>query len=464
MIYISFKFYLFLFLLLIFYYLMPMKYRWTMLLAGNVLFYFAFYKTGWWIFLGTIIISWFITMLLKRFSGKGKNLILFMGILLVVIPWLFIKNGNFIRQALMGKPSVSWIIPLGISFYTLQIIAYMVDVYRGKYEPQRNLAKYAVFISFFPHIIQGPISRYEQLMPQLMRGNRFDEEKAIRAIYLIIYGFFLKLVIADKAAVIVNMVFDNYPAYSGCYIWIASFLYSIQLYADFLACTTLAQGMALLFGIELVDNFKQPYFAESVKDFWHRWHISLSSWLRDYIYIPLGGNRKGVLIKYLNLVITFIISGLWHGAGIKFIAWGMLHAFYQIGEKVFEKLKYKKLSKVITFLMINFAWIIFRAESLKSGLSMIKHMLTDWNPWILFNNRLFTLGLAWKEFIVLLLAIGMLFLIDKKHEDGICISEQIRKLKLPIRWLICMGAIIGIMLLGTYGYGFNAQDFIYGGF
>lgn len=277
MIYTSFRFYLFVILLLITYYIIPLKYRWTTLLIGNGLFYWLFYKTGWWILTATIIVSWIMAICISGSQGKRKRRFLFEGILLVIVPWFVIKNGNFLLHDLMNRQEIFWVVPLGISFYTLQVISYLVDVYKGKIEPQKNPAKYALFVSFFPQLVQGPIPRYEQLEPQLMNGNAFDEKRFTRGIIFIIYGFFLKLVIADKAAVIVNMVFDNYPAYSGCYIWLASFLYSVQLYVDFLACTTLARGTALLFGIELRDNFRQPYLADSVKDFWHRWHISLSS-------------------------------------------------------------------------------------------------------------------------------------------------------------------------------------------
>lgn len=468
MIYTSFEFYLLVITLVAAYYILPLRIRWFTLLAGNFIFYWLFYRTGWWILLSTIIISWMIAIGISRFQGIYKKLSLFLGIAVIVLPWLLIKNGNFFLNDLMHRQESFWIVPLGISFYTLQVISYLVDVYEEKIEPQKNLAKYALFVSFFPQLVQGPIPRYAQLEPQLVKGNIFDEKKVIRGASFIIYGFFLKLVIADKAAVIVNMVFDNYPAYSGCYIWLASFLYSIQLYADFLACTTLARGTALLFGIELMDNFRQPYLADSVKDFWRRWHISLSSWLRDYIYIPLGGNRKGKFRKQINLLLTFLFSGLWHGAGVKYIAWGGIHAFYQIGEELISGRKKVKIGKwgrrTLTFLMVNFAWIIFRAESLRTGISMLKHMVTDLNPWILFNDRIFTLGLGWKEIAVLIAAIIILFYIDQKHEKGFDFSEAIMQKSIPFRWLIYIGAIIGIIILGTYGYGFNAQDFIYGGF
>lgn len=217
----------------------------------------------------------------------------------------------------------------------------------------------------------------------------------------------------------------------------------------------------------------------SVKDFWQRWHISLSSWLRDYVYIPLGGNRKGKGRKYLNLAVTFLASGIWHGAGLTYLLWGGIHGCCQImgecldgpKEKIYARLnicpdgKGKRIIKQTgTFLIVSLAWIIFRAGTAGTGISMIVHMVSDFNPWIFFNDRIFTIGLAWKEMLVLLFAVLLLFAVEKKQEEGIRISECIGRQKLPVRWLVCMAGICAVMIFGTYGFGFEAQDFIYGGF
>lgn len=478
MVYISLNYYVFIILALVMYYTVPVSKRWTILLVANAAFYIFFYKTGWWIFLVTIVTSYLLAVGIEKVQGTCRKLLLIIGIIGLVLPWLLTKNVNFFGS-LLGQDTLSWIAPIGISFYTLQIIAYEVDVYTGKIESQKNIFKYALFISFFPQILQGPIPRYEQLNEQLIEGHKFDERKVVQGFCYILWGFFLKLVIADKAAVFVNTVFNNYPAYTGVYIWVASFLFSIQLYADFLACTSLAQGVAKLFGIELSDNFRQPYFATSIKEFWRRWHISLSTWLRDYVYIPLGGNRKGKFRKYVNLVITFLLSGIWHGSGFQFIFWGLLHAGYQIvGEftskareniylffKIDSESKVKKqFRQIVTFLFVNWAWIIFRADNLSRGLSLIKHMFWEVNPWVLLNDRIFTLGLDGKEFLVLMVGITLLFVVGRLHENGISVSNRILNQRLPIRWGIYILTIIGIMIFGTYGFGFDTQDFIYGGF
>ena len=251
------------------------------------------------------------------------------------------------------------------------------------------------------------------------------------------------------------------------------------MYTDFLSCTSFAQGTAELFGIYIIDNFHHPYFATSVKDFWRRWHISLSSWLRDYIYIPLGGNRKGTIRKYINLILTFAISGIWHGAGYKFLFWGMLHGFYQVMGDIIYPLKDKlynrcyenyqkiilnKLNMVCTFCLITIAWIIFRADRLRIGLSMLKSIFTVHNLWILTDDSLFKLGLGWKEIIILILSLIILMLVSKKQEEGIKLREKILKCNIIVRWGIYILSIIFIMVFGTYGYGFDPQAFIYGGF
>lgn len=478
MIYVSLYYYLFIGLALIVYYLVPIKHRWYVLLVGNISFYYFFYKKGWWIFLATILLSYLFGRIIEKSTGLvTRKVLLSIALLCVVLPWLFIKKDSGLLLSNIFSEPVKIIAPLGISFYTLQIVSYLSDIYMAKISAEKNFAKYVLFVGYFPQLIQGPMPRYQQLQHQLVGEHPFDEKKFSQGFCYIIWGFFLKLVIADKAGTVVNTVFDNYQAYTGAYLWLAAVLYSIQLYADFLACTKLAQGVSKLFGIELVDNFRQPYLSVSVKDFWRRWHISLSEWLRDYIYIPLGGNRKGVIRKYLFLIITFAVSGVWHGSGYKFLFWGLMHAGFQIvgdvtnsaREKAYDFLhvsasKKKFVKQVGTFCLVSLAWIIFRANSLRDGLAIIKHMFTDYNPWVLFNDYIFALGLVWKEFLVLVVAIVILICVGVLHEKGRSISDRILMEKLAVRWIIYIVAILSILIFGSYGFGFNSSDFIYGGF
>ena len=489
--------------LLIIYYVLPKRFRWLVLLAGSVYFY-ARVIDSWKqaaVFLLSIAVSYAAGLLLQKLNSSNntrsaahagaRRAVLFVGIILSALPLLLVKLGDFLSGSVMHKPGVSWIVPVGLSFYTLQLAAYLVDIYRGEIDAQLNPLKYGLFATFFPQVIQGPIPRYKQLHKELFEGNDYNLDNIMRGIQLVIWGFFLKFMIADKAAVIVNAVFDNYHAYSGVYVWVAAILYSIQLYADFLSCTTMSQGVSEMFGIHLVNNFNHPYFATSIKEFWRRWHMSLSFWLRDYVYIPLGGNQRGKIFKWVNLIITFAVSGLWHGGSWKFVFWGLLHAFYQIAGEIRHEIAVKlrlgrsqmrseklepdrsqmrseklsiALQRLGTFILVMLAWIIFRAESLRAALEMIRTMIFGFNPWVLFDDSLFRLGLGWKECVVLMISIGILFWISKLQESGIVLRDWFSRQNTALRWTIYLVAIWTIWIFGSYGFGFDAQSFIYGGF
>ena len=468
--------------MLVFYYIIPLRFRWLALLIGSMAFYMYLSQGSMVKFFMIIVLSFvsWICSLLMELDEKHKRVYLLISISMIAFSLLAIKEYSFILTFFSHKDLPDWwLVPVGIAFFSLQMISYNVDVYKGSIASERNFFKYLLFTSFFPQIIQGPIPRYSHLAKQLFKGNRFDERKIVKGFMLILWGFFLKLCIADKAGIIVNKVFDNYPTYGGIYVLVAGVLYSIQLYTDFMACTSLAQGISNLFGIDLTDNFMHPYFANSIKDFWRRWHISFSSWLRDYIYIPLGGNREGKYRKYVNIILTFAVSGIWHGAGMKYLFWGILHGVYQLIGEAIEPVRRKICNKfnigknsfgylvyrrIATFILVMLAWIIFRADRLKTGLSMVKSIVTVWNPWILTNDKLYSLGLGWKDFHVLILCIMLLLFVSSIQERGIVIRDYILNKNIVLRWLIYITAILFIMVFGTYGYGFDAQAFIYGGF
>lgn len=481
MAFISASFYLFLAVVVLAYYLVPLRVRWVALLAGSLWFYFwlsQYDPARLAVLVGAALVCWGLALLQRRIPGL-KRLWLGLALAATALPLLVLKEAPFFLSH-ANRTAPDWLVaPVGFSFYTLQLIAYTVDVSRGKTEPQGNFLKFLLFVSFFPQILQGPIPRYDQLGPQLLEGHRFEERTFVRGFLLLLWGFFLKLCIADKAGVVVDTIFDNYPAYPGAYVLVAGVLYSFQLYADFLACTSFAQGAAELVGIRLADNFHRPYLATSVQDFWRRWHISLSSWLKDYIYIPLGGNRKGTLRKYLNLLLTFAVSGIWHGAGYKFLAWGLIHGFYQIAGALLRPVRgavngvlgmprhprvHTACQRLLTFLLVMFAWILFRADTLSGGLSMIRSVFTVPNFWIFTNDALFTLGLVWKEWGVLLVCLGVLLAAGLWQEKGIVLRDKILQAPMALRWAFYIGTILFVMVFGTYGYGFDAQAFIYGGF
>ena len=485
MIFLSFEFYLAVIALLVVYYCFPPRLRWTVLLTASLGGYIFLAGEGS-ILLGmNIAVSFLMGHALKglqdRQNGTGiRRLCLGLGILVVVMPLFLAKEGTYLAERLLHHEGISFWSALGLAYFTLQTIGYMVDVYRGEILPEKNLAKYALFVSFFPQIVQGPIARYGRLSPQFFGEVRFDERKFSKGLQWLLWGFFLKLMIADRAGVIVNRVFDNWEIYTGGYVLLAGVLYSLQLYADFSACVYLAKGVAGLFGIELEDNFRQPYFSRSVKEFWGRWHITLSSWLKDYIYIPLGGNRKGKLRKWLNLCIVFAVSGMWHGAGLKYVFWGLMHAAYQIaGEltapvrrRIYRVLRIEEndlpavvVQRVMTFFWVMLAWIIFRAESLRAGLQMLRNLFTVYNLWIFWNDSIYTLGLDIKECMLLFLTVLFLFAVSRRQEKMAgTVGEWLLDQHLLTRWTVYLGAVLLIVVFGTYGYGFDAFDFIYGGF
>lgn len=478
MTYISITFYIFVLAALLLYYILPLKYRWLVLLGGSVFFYWQVMETGaaMAVILVTVMAAYGAGLLLERMRKRG---VLAGAVLLMILPWLCIKNGNYVLEILLHRSAVEWIIPVGISFYTLQMISYLADVYAGRITAQKNPAKFILYGMFFPQIVQGPIPRYDRLADQLYVGHSFDERMVVGGFYKIIWGFFLKLMIADRAAVVVNEIFDNHYQYVGCYVLVAGVLYSVELYADFAACISISKGVANLFGIQLADNFNHPYLAVSVKDFWHRWHMSLSEWLKDYIYIPLGGSRKGKIRTYINLILTFAVSGIWHGAGLRFVVWGLLHALYQIVGQLTQNIQRKAakllgldraagarlwIRRIWTFLCVMTAWIIFRAENLRTGLQMIWSMFRVRNLWIFTNDALLALGLDWKEWVVLAGSILILFVVSIKQEQGVEFSNVIFRQPVYVRWAMYLVAIFGIMTYGVYGMGYDSQAFIYGGF
>lgn len=480
--YTSVLYYLFLPAAAVLYYLFPKRHRWIVLLAASGLFYYWLFPT--WqqaaVFAASIVSSW----IFGRVIGLHRNKrILAAGIIISALPLFLVDGGKMLISFSGGGCGEirlpGFLVPVGLSFYSLQVISYLADIYSGKVTPQNNVLKYALFISFFPQLIQGPIPRYNDLSYQLTDGNEFDPDNVQRGFQLILWGFFLKLMVADKASVIVDTVFNNWQNYYGSYYLVAGILYSLQLYADFLACTTLSQGAAKIFGITVTDNFNHPYFSTSIKDFWRRWHMSLSFWLRDYVYIPLGGNREGKLRKYMNLMITFLVSGIWHGGTIKFVFWGLLHGFYQIAGELTQRMrnrmwiylgqntdsKVRHVCRVSgTCFLVMLAWIIFRAEHLYIGIHMIKSIFTEFSPWILSGTHLFELGLSQLECFVLAISVLLLLFVSRRQEKGTIIGDRIMKLNVLFRYIIYLAGIVTIAVFGTYGFEFNAADFIYGGF
>ena len=368
------------------------------------------------------------------------------------------------------------LLPVGISFYTFQALSYTMDVYRGELEPERNILKYALFVSFFPQLVAGPIERSKNLVSQISKEHYFDAKRVLDGLLLMAWGFFMKMILADRLAVIVDCIFNNYKNYPGVYLLLATVFFGFQIYCDFGSYSNIAIGAARVMGFDLMQNFRQPYLAVSVADFWRRWHISLTSWFRDYLYIPLGGNRKGKVRRFINVLIVFAVSGLWHGASWNFVMWGFMNGIFQVAGELLRPFRasvkrfmhmdekafsHRLLRTVLTFVLVDFAWMFFRAPSFGSCLEMIRSILSCHNPWILFDGSLFQLGLDPKDFILLLLALGILLAADILNERGVCIRDFICRQELWFRWCFYILTIVVLVLFGVYGPGCSASDFIY---
>lgn len=373
-------------------------------------------------------------------------------------------------------PKVDVLLPVGISFYIFQALSYTVDVYRGNVKVEKNLLKYMVFVSFFPQLVAGPIERSSRLLEQFYEKHSFDFERVCRGLMIMLWGFFQKLVVADRLAVLVNQVFLYNSYYSGIEIIVAVMFFAVQIYCDFAGYSNIAIGASQVMGFELMENFRQPYLANSVSDFWRRWHISLTSWFRDYLYIPLGGNRKGKLAKYRNIMIVFLTSGLWHGANWTYVVWGGLNGLFQViadlTKKPRQKLKaffkirqesgsWRILSTVITFILVDFTWIFFRADSMADALQIISRIFSQFNPWVLVDGTLYTLGLSQVDFWIGILSIAVLLTVDIVHERGVKIRSWVLQQNLWFRWSIYLGAIFFILIFGFYGPNYDASQFIY---
>lgn len=486
--YLSVLFFCFVAALLALYYALPTKWnlRKLLLLAASVAFYLNFnVKYG--VFLLFVAASTYISALLLSRVRWKKTLfslcILFnlaVWFVIKVLPWgVEVTNKVFARLGTDFRLDFSVLVPVGISYFTLQAIAYLTDVYKGKFPPKKNFLNYLLFLSYFPAIVQGPISRYDELAPEFQNKTRFSFDTFRNGLVLILFGLVKKMVVADRLAIFVNAGFDGYESLGGTTLYLVAVGYAVQLYMDFSGCVDICRGVSLLFGIELKNNFNRPYFATSIRDFWGKWHMTLSRWLKDYVYIPLGGNRKGAFRKYRNLLITFLVSGLWHGAGFSFFFWGGLHAFYQIFGAVTEKVRAKarkllgveegSLSEriyqvLITFHLVTFAWIFFRAPRLKVGAKFVLRLFQDPNPSVFFDGSLFTLGVSEAQFIVLVLHLVAFFaveLLTKSQKDAV---GAIVKQHLFVRWGIYLLLIFDVILFGTYGAGYDLGGFLYGGF
>ncbi len=511
------------------YFAFPKKHRWAVLLAASYLFYWlnSTYLVA--VLAGMTGVTWLTGRRLEKEGDKAseyfkanqaqmtdserksykasvakkKKRILLPGVCIDLGVLLFFKYHNFFlgnAASLLGLFGIQMkdyrfnlLLPLGLSFYTLQAVGYMVDIYRKKYRADRNFLRFALFMAYFPQIVQGPIARYHKLAGQLYQEHAFDFTRLKFGCQLVLWGFMKKLILADRIGILVDTIFDNHAAYRGGILFLGAVGFGLQTYADFSGGMDIARGVSQIFGIELEINFKQPYFAKSIEEFWRRWHITLGAWMKDYVFFPLSlskrftdlskrarklfGNYIGKkLPSFLAMFLVYFLVGFWHGSSWKYVAYGiwngviitsgiLLAPVYQKGIAFFRikegSFRWKLFGMARTFLLCSFGRFFSRAGSCMIAFSMIRNTFLEPRPWEFFDGTLLTLGLDAKDMTVLFAMVMLLLLVDIAHEKGIRIRESIANSGFVFRWLVYWTAFYLIVIFGMYGPAYDSSSFIY---
>ncbi len=508
------------------YFLCPAKYRWGVLLAASILFYgladirflpFIFVTSG---------ISFLTAKLIrqendacaeqvsqlkekseiktcKENSKKKCRRMMTIAVVLIIGYLALTKFGNTLFDWLAsatGKQGFSaWhiIVPLGVSYYSFSTVGYVLDIYWKRYQPEKNFLKYLLYVMYFPHILQGPIARFDRLGVQFSEEHHFDYERVCFGIQLILWGFFQKLVIADRVGIFVSAVYDDYANQHGAVLLAATLFYAVQIYADFAGCVNIAKGVSQIFGITLEDNFRQPYFSKSVDEFWRRWHMTLGSWFKDYLCMPVSvskpvknaskkirkrfGSKAGKNVTTIAaLIVVWICTGVWHGTGWNYVIWGiwqgsiiilslLLEPGYQAVKEKFHINDTSKLwgafQVVRTFILTGIIpRVIVRASSLGAAVTILQKIVIDRNISVLWDASMLDYGLDGINFLIAFVSILILIGVSVLKERGISIRESIGKKPLAVRWLIYLAAFYSVVIFGIYGPGYDASAFVYMGF
>ncbi len=455
------------------YFLLPHAWRWSLLLAASCVFYTAFIPQYILILLVTIVVDYTAAILMERSSGAIKRFYLISSLIVTVAILAFFKYFNFLNDNIAtlarvlhwnyGIESLKIILPIGLSFHTFQSMSYVIEVYRGNQKAEHHFGIYALYVMFYPQLVAGPIERPQNLLHQFREPHSFEYARVTGGLKRMAFGLFKKVVIADALASLVDQVYNSPREYAGAPLIFATVCFAYQIYCDFSGYSDIALGAAQVMGFRLMENFDRPYAATSVAEFWRRWHISLTSWFRDYVYIPLGGSRVAAGRWYANLFMTFLISGLWHGANWTFVVWGALNGVYLIVSALTAPLRtavveaigldrvprlHRALRTAATFALICFAWIFFRANSMADGLYIASHLLDDL---VAMSRR----GhLAFNGFILLF----VLFMeyVQSRHRSG-GMQDLFRSERPAVRWSLYYAMVITIVVFGTY----TQQRFIY---
>ncbi len=522
MTFLSGIFFAFLLITFIIYFIVPLRLRWIVLLAASVVFYLS---SGvpqiLFILLSSLLVygaaRWIDVLYTRQdrelkegeFSREEKKArklsdrkkcrrILNAAVLLLLLVLTYCKIGGWVIGSLrdaLGEGTVDWmqvIVPLGVSYYTFSLISYLADVYWRKEKAEKNYFKFTLFVIYFPKILQGPISRHKNLAAQLTEGHAFEYKRVCYGLQLALWGYFKKLVIADRLAVFVNRVFGNYMAYSGLIFVVATLLASVQLYADFSGCMDIASGVSQIFGIELEKNFDHPFFARSAAEFWRRWHITLGTWFKDYVYMPLvvsprvsriaqrvkkmfGARTGKAMMTIIPTGIVWVLTGLWHGTGYNYIAWGLYWGGIIIFSTVFapeirkltaflrintETSGWKVFQMVRTFLLFSVGRLITIPGHLRTTLDVLEKIGEQFDIWILFDGSLYNYGLNQKNFILVMITLFILWAVSMLQERG-CLRDKIAGQNIVFRWAIYYIAFFSVLIFGMYGAGFNNAVFAY---
>lgn len=485
MLFNSVAYFIFLPIAILLFYICPHKYRWAVLLALSYYFYVSWNLKLIWLILFTTTTSYLSALFIEKTENqKMRKLYLFIGVSVSLLCLFFFKYYNFFAETVthisnhigsnMYLPFLNVILPVGISFYTFQTLSYVIDIYNRRYQCEKHFGIYALYVSFFPQLVAGPIERASNLLHQFHEEKEFDIARTSEGLRLMGIGFIKKVAIADTVAIYVNNVYNDITAFKGLSLIMATFLFSIQIYCDFSGYSDIAIGTAKIFDIDLMTNFKSPYLSKSIKEFWRRWHISLSTWFTDYVYIPLGGSRVNKSRHYFNLIVTFFLSGLWHGANYTFVIWGLLFGIALCIENIYlsklEKFlenKSKVVTVTITFIrristiiVVNAGWIFFRANNINDAIYVFKNLRFGLN---IFRLPVYTsaMGISNFKLVVIAIMIILLFLYDWYEYNHGNALEKMKKLPPVARYIIywCMG--MSVLLAVFFRPAGVAADFIY---
>jgi len=468
------------------YFVIPKRVRYLWLLAASYYFYMCWNPTYALLMLLSTLITYLSGLLIRRSAGQGWKK-LWVGLSFgsnLLILGLFKYLAFFLESlarvlGLLGvafqAPAVDLLLPVGISFYTFQALGYTMDVYRGDVEAEPNFFRYALFVSFFPQLVAGPIERSSSLLRQLREDHKFDFERARAGLARMGWGLFQKMVVADRLAMLVDTVYNQPAGQPGSAVALATVLFCFQIYCDFGGYSNIAIGAAQVLGVRLMENFRQPFLAASIQDLWRRWHISLSTWFRDYLYFPLGGSRKGRARAMFNTMVVFVVSGMWHGAGWHYILWGGLNGLYQVVSPYTLPLRtrfkralgmreggaaWRLAARLSTFSLFAFSLILFRAGTLSIAFSLMRSLFFDFRFGALLDGGLFELGLDQPDFTVAIIAVAVLVVADLLQERR-PMGEVLERQVLPVRWTLYLLLIFSILIFGVYGPGYDASAFIY---